>query len=147
MEHNRHDRLKGEINRADVNALWNASQSAQDASHSTIAADPISLDAPAPIVVPEPIVGEIAPIIPRVKHLTAGRPRGRKSNPSKAARRVSLRLITDPVYQSKLRERLLDGTLSPAIESLLWAYAYGRPVAKHEVESNNSLIISVQRPW
>jgi hypothetical protein len=50
--------------------------------------------------------------------------------PNKAtreAREIAARLVDDPEYQRRLRQRLLDGELPPAIEVMLWHYAKGKP--------------------
>lgn len=144
MDHRPHPTLKGEIQRADVRgAVISTPPSLDVAPQTTQTVDPVVLHVPEVIVAPEPSSRELE--APRLKHI--GRPRGRKSNPSRAARRVALRLVSDPVYQEKLRERLRDGTAPAHMEAVLWAYAYGKPVAKHEVSTEASLIVSVQRPW
>lgn len=58
----------------------------------------------------------------------SGRQKGTPNNTTAEVREVAQRLVEDEKYQAKLRERLLEGTLPPAVETLLWHYSYGRPV-------------------
>ena len=44
-------------------------------------------------------------------------------------------IVDDHVYQAKLRRRAIAGTLPPGIEALLWYYAKGKPVERHEVRT------------
>lgn len=37
-------------------------------------------------------------------------------------------LLNTPAYVASLEARLLNGTLAPGVEALLWHYAYGKPV-------------------
>jgi hypothetical protein len=36
-------------------------------------------------------------------------------------------IIEDPIYQANFRERAHGGSLAPALETMLYHYAYGRP--------------------
>lgn len=56
---------------------------------------------------------------------------GRKN--AAEVRKISRKLILDPVYQAKLKEKLQDGSLHPSMQSLLFYYAFGKPV-ETEVE-------------
>ena len=56
----------------------------------------------------------------------AGRPRGKPNHVTREIREMSLKLFDDE-YWRRTRERLREGTLAPAIESKLLAYAYGEP--------------------
>lgn len=61
---------------------------------------------------------------------------------------MALRLVGSNEYQQSLRERLLSGTLSPAVEVALLNYAYGKPLSRHEIDqTTRSLQIIVNRPW
>lgn len=48
-----------------------------------------------------------------------------------AIRELATALVTDPVYQASLHERLANGK-APHMETLLHYYAYGKP--KEQVE-------------
>lgn len=53
------------------------------------------------------------------------------SEQRKAAEKVKLvaqKLVDNPIYQAKLQEKMEDGTLHPSMQSLLWYYAYGKPL-------------------
>lgn len=67
----------------------------------------------------------------------SGNPRGRtKGVPNKVtveARKAATELVDDPVYRKKLKADLQRRKVAPAIEALLWHYAKGKPVERHEV--------------
>lgn len=62
-----------------------------------------------------------------------GRPPGSENRTTKEARELAARMIEDPKYLTSLRKRLLGGRLAPAVETLLWFYAKGKPVERHEI--------------
>jgi hypothetical protein len=64
---------------------------------------------------------------------TGGRQRGSVNRATVEVRAVSAALLDDPAYRAALTERLLSGTLSPALEAMLWYYAYGRPTDRVEM--------------
>lgn len=43
-------------------------------------------------------------------------------------------LVTDPFYLEELQKRLRRGTAAPAVETTLWAYAFGKPKELIEVK-------------
>jgi len=61
----------------------------------------------------------------------SGNPRGRpKGVPNKAThevRAVAQAIVEDPEYRRNLLARVRKGKAAPAVESLLWHYAYGKP--------------------
>ena len=61
----------------------------------------------------------------------SGNPRGRpKGVPNKATqevRQVARAIVDDAEYRRNLLNRIRKGKLAPAVESLLWHYAYGKP--------------------
>ena len=57
----------------------------------------------------------------------AGRPRGVPNKATQEIRAVARALVTRPAYVAEVRRRLLEGTLAPGMETLLWYYAYGKP--------------------
>ena len=57
----------------------------------------------------------------------AGRPKGVPNKATKEVKELAQRLVLDPEYQQKLKQRLLNGTLQPAVEALLWHYSFGKP--------------------
>ena len=73
-----------------------------------------------------------------------GRPKGtpktggrRKGTPNKATaeiREIAQALVNDPPYRRRLTSRFRSGRIAPAIEALLWHYAYGKP--KETIQSS-----------
>jgi hypothetical protein len=61
-----------------------------------------------------------------------GRPTGSLNRTTMEVRELARRLIEDPKYQASLRRRMIAGK-APHMETLLFAYAYGKPVERHEV--------------
>lgn len=57
----------------------------------------------------------------------AGRPRGSKNKATLEAKAFWSMAIHDPEYQALLLERLKHGLLPPAIETMGWYYASGKP--------------------
>ena len=72
---------------------------------------------------------------------TSGNPRGRargtRNKATVEAREFAARLIDDPEYRERLRQRLLEGTAGP-VELLLWHYAWGRPMTTVETGAPNA---------
>lgn len=58
----------------------------------------------------------------------------------RAIREEAQKLLDSPEYQASLVARIKAGTLPPALETLIWHYAHGRPVERTEVsiEDNTS---------
>ncbi len=66
----------------------------------------------------------------RTRGLRRGGPGRRKGIPNKTTQEVrtaAQRLVNDKRYRARLRRRLIDGTAAPAVEVLMWHYAYGKP--------------------
>lgn len=135
MHARKHPTLDGEISRESVNTVSFAfAEPVIDVSAETLPLSPEKKDAP--ISKPDAIA-----------RVSADRPIGAKSR-GKAARRMALRLVGSNEYQASLRERLLAGTLSPAVEVALLAYAYGKPLSRHEIDqTTRSLQVVINRPW
>ncbi len=64
-----------------------------------------------------------------------GRPPGSLNRGTSEVRELARRLIEDPEYQASLRDRLIAGK-APQMEILLFSYAYGKPVERHEVTAS-----------
>lgn len=64
---------------------------------------------------------------------TGGRKPGTKNKIQSGVQEWALGVVEDPVYRAKLLERLHNGTLHTTLETMVWHYAYGRPVERHEV--------------
>lgn len=59
---------------------------------------------------------------------TGGRKRGTLNRATREAREFCVSIIEDPRYQASFRRRAMRGKLAPAVESMVWHYAKGRPV-------------------
>lgn len=62
-----------------------------------------------------------------------GRPKGRLNNATLEARQFAHGLVSSRAYRDNLKSRLMAGTLPPALESMLFHYAYGKPPEKVEL--------------
>lgn len=49
------------------------------------------------------------------------------------ARLFCLKILRDPEYREMLHKRAIAGVLPPAMESMLWHYAYGKPPDRIEI--------------
>lgn len=49
------------------------------------------------------------------------------------AQQFARELVTSQVYKDTLQERIKTKTLAPAIEQMLWYYAYGKPIEQVEL--------------
>lgn len=67
---------------------------------------------------------------------TYGRKAGVPNRLTKEARALAGRIINDPLYLKNLMERAQKGMLPPAIEMMLWAYTFGKPVESIEVTTH-----------
>jgi hypothetical protein len=63
-----------------------------------------------------------------------GRPPGSLSRRTIEVREFARRFIEDSEYQTSLRRRMIAGK-APQMEMLLFSYAYGKPVERHEVSA------------
>ncbi len=74
----------------------------------------------------------------------SGNPKGRKKGvPNKVtveAQKACAAIVDDPTYRKKLIARAKAGELAPAIEAMLWHYAYGKP--KEQVEHAGGITLS-----
>ena len=66
----------------------------------------------------------------------AGRPKGTPNKVTAEVRLAARGLMEDPAYLARLRRRLRAGKCAPAVECMLWHYAYGKP--KDQVEVLNA---------
>ena len=65
---------------------------------------------------------------------TGGRQKGTPNKATREAKAFCASIIENPRYQRHLRERVHKGTLPPALEAMLWHYAYGVPKQTVAVE-------------
>lgn len=68
----------------------------------------------------------------------AGRPRGVANKATVEVKSLAQGLLSSPEYQASLVARLNAGELAPAVESLLWHYAYGKPKETVEVTGDGA---------
>lgn len=73
----------------------------------------------------------------------AGRRRGTPNHVTAEAAGLCRALVDDAAYRERFRQRLLTGKLAPALEVMVWAYAYGRPTEQHEVEAITEQVTDV----
>jgi hypothetical protein len=75
----------------------------------------------------------------------AGRPKGTPNKITIEAKELARELVENPAYRSRLKARLLKGKLAPAMETMLWHYAYGKPKETHEVTGPDGGPIEFER--
>ena len=68
---------------------------------------------------------------PGVSGNPKGRRRGSRNRATVEARELCTRLLAHPDYLPSLQKRLIDG-VGGAMEAVVWAYAFGRPVDRVE---------------
>ena len=78
---------------------------------------------------------------------TGGRVRGTPNKRTTEVEAYAKSILEDPRVQDKMIEQAQDGTLSPPIMALLFYYAYGKPVERHEHggDANNPLQVIIRR--
>jgi hypothetical protein len=60
-------------------------------------------------------------------------PTPKRQSANFAAQNFAKKLLEAPTYIKNLETRLQAGVLAPAVEAMLWHYAYGKPVETIEV--------------
>lgn len=68
-----------------------------------------------------------------------GRKKGTPNKVTKEAREAASRIVDDPEYRENLLLRAKAGRLAPAVETMLWHYAKGKPVERVEIEDVTQL--------
>jgi len=58
---------------------------------------------------------------------TGGRRKGTPNKVTTEAKAVCAAILDDPTYRTNLTARARAGTLAPAVEVMLWHYAFGKP--------------------
>ncbi len=69
-----------------------------------------------------------------------GRKKGTSNKVTAEAKAVCAAIVDDPTYRKKLIARAKAGELPPAIEAMLWHYAFGKP--KEQVEHAGGITLS-----
>jgi hypothetical protein len=62
-----------------------------------------------------------------------GRPKGAKNKASAEIKDLARRLLNDKSYRERFATRLNEGELPPAVECMLYHYAYGKPAEQYEL--------------
>jgi hypothetical protein len=62
-----------------------------------------------------------------------GRPRGTLNRVTVEVRAAASALVDDPQYRQKLLRDMRKRRVLPAVETMLWHYAKGKPVERHEI--------------
>ncbi len=55
-------------------------------------------------------------------------------------REIARNFVDNPTYLENLKIRFQQGTLHPSLEQMLWAYAYGKPSQRVEVDTEVTLV-------
>lgn len=77
------------------------------------------------------------PTRPKGSPKTGGRKKGTPNKVTVEVKDVCRRLVEDPEYLASLQTRLKAGTMQSGLESMIWAYAYGKP--KESLELSGSV--------
>jgi hypothetical protein len=64
-----------------------------------------------------------------------GRPKGVPNKVTAEARDLAQQLLGEKTYTERFKARLLAGELPPALEAMIWHYAYGKPIERLEVDA------------
>ena len=62
-----------------------------------------------------------------------GRPKGVRNKATVAVEARCREILESPEYVKYFNHRLMVGQLPPALESMVWAYAYGKPSERMEL--------------
>lgn len=74
---------------------------------------------------------------------TAGRRAGTRNKRSEGIEQWARAAVERPEYRERLTARLEEGILAPAVETMLFHYAYGKPTEhiEHTGANNGPLVI------
>jgi hypothetical protein len=73
----------------------------------------------------------------------AGRPRVTPED--RQVKKICKKLILNPEYQQVIKRKMLDCTLHPSVQILLWYYAYGKP--KETVETKQITPVRIEHVY
>ena len=72
-----------------------------------------------------------------------GRPKGVPNKATQEVKDLARKLVEDPVYLKKLAGALRKRKgIAPAVETMLWHYAYGKPKESIELEAKGNGLVS-----
>jgi hypothetical protein len=84
------------------------------------------------------------------KYPQSGRRKGSRNKRSAAVEAWARSVVEDPAVQQRLAEGARQGTLPPQVLTMLFAYAYGKPVERHALEGDDGqppeLVIRWEQP-
>lgn len=63
---------------------------------------------------------------------TGGRQKGTPNKATAEVKALCQALVSDATYQASFKKRWARGDLPPAVECMVWHYAYGKPTETHE---------------
>lgn len=78
-----------------------------------------------------------------------GRPKGVPNKATVETKQFFGRILSDPIYQTNLIERMRAGTVPPAVETMAWYFWAGKPKETIGVEASSLaelLAAAVRRP-
>lgn len=75
-----------------------------------------------------------------------GRPRGTQNRVTQDVQAIARGLVDNPTYRRRLLQNLTSGTLHPAVETMLWHYAYGKPKTEVEISGARPVLFQVLVP-
>lgn len=67
-----------------------------------------------------------------------GRPKGLLNKTTQAAQDFARGIVESADYRAALQAKVRAGTLAPAVESMLWHYAYGKPKESIEISGDQA---------
>ena len=65
-----------------------------------------------------------------------GRKKGSLNKATKLAQQITQEILTDEKYLQRLRRRLFDDQPPPALEKMIWTYAFGQPFDPNVLRKN-----------
>lgn len=82
--------------------------------------------------------------------LAKGRLQGVPNRVTKQVRDQARQMVEDPRYRRRVVRDLRAGALHPALEAMLWYYAYGRPVERIRmtgIVGRTDLVAALEQAW
>lgn len=70
-----------------------------------------------------------------------GRPKGAKNKSTLEIAKIAGDLVRDATYQRNLLKRMRSGKVPPAVETMFWHYAYGKPRDVLKLEQDSPFVL------